>query len=69
MTIEKVYRYTDKYGMERTSFEEQPITACQIRYKLDADEHKILRNLKTMKKTLGVIVPEWELKDWEEMDI
>lgn len=69
MTIEKVYRYTDQYGMERTSFEERPITACQVRYKLDAGKDKVLFNLKTGKKSQGVIIPEWELKHWEEMDI
>ena len=65
-----MYHYLDKETQaNRISYDPMPITECRIRYYLTADDNKILINIKTNQKRLGVIVPEWELLDWEEVDM
>lgn len=65
-----IYRYYDQNtGKIRVSYDPLPITECQIRYYLTADENKILTNIKTQEKSYGITVPKWELNDWIEEDI
>ena len=69
MNIVTIYRYTDEVTKKiHISYEPMSETSCQIRYYVNADKDKMLKNIKTGKRLQAVTLPAWELNDWIEED-
>lgn len=64
-----MYYYNDENGKIKISYEPKLASESRIRHYLMADDGKVLKHTQSNEITSAVIVPEWEIQDWEEMDI